>query len=74
MWTPVVMGMIAYSARVLCWAAESWILALRERERCRNAVALMLAAGPGSDLADRRSDGSLLVVRRGDRVAKGRRG
>jgi hypothetical protein len=73
MWVPVFAGIVAYAVRVLCWAAESWILALRERERCRNAVALMSAAGPGSAVADRRSDGSLLVVHRGDRVTKGRR-
>jgi hypothetical protein len=72
MWAPIVLGVLAGAARMACLVTASWMVRLGERERCRSAVALLAASGPGTALLDRRSDGSLLVV--GPGVGGGVRG
>jgi hypothetical protein len=74
MWAPIVLGVIAGAARMACLVTAWWMVRLGERERCRSAVALLSASGPGTVLLDRRSDGSLLVVGLGDRGSDGGRG
>jgi hypothetical protein len=62
MWEPVALGVVAWAVRMLCWAAAWQMMVIRERERGRTLVTLLLTAGPGVTVTDRRSDGSLLVV------------
>jgi hypothetical protein len=62
MWEPVALGVVACAVRMLCWVAAWLMMVVRERERGRSFVTLLLAAGPGAAVAERRSDGSLLIV------------